>query len=96
LSGNKKSRLIIEDTIKRILINELEVDPNKVSDSISTTPLLGHGIGLDSIEALTLVMGLEEAFDIEIDDDELAVDLFESIGSLAKYLREKTSGRDSL
>jgi acyl carrier protein len=71
---------------------ELEVDPAIVSNSDSTTPLLGHGIGLDSMEALTLAMGLEAELDIEIADDELTAEIFENIGTLAEYLLRKTSG----
>jgi acyl carrier protein len=91
-SVKDKKRPEIEDTIRRILITELEVDPAIVSNSDSTTPLLGHGIGLDSMEALTLAMGLEAELDIEIADDELTAEIFENIGTLAEYLLRKTSG----
>ena len=42
----------IEEEIKQILISELEVSPVILANSNSTTPLLGRGIGLDSIETL--------------------------------------------
>ncbi len=81
----------IEETIKHLLISQLEIHPTLVAESDSTTPLLGRGIGLDSMETLTLVAGLEEAFQIHIDDEELSVDLFQNIGTLAAYVLQKTA-----
>jgi hypothetical protein len=40
--------------IKELLAGELEVDPVMLSDADAGTPLLGLGVGLDSIEALRL------------------------------------------
>ena len=79
----------IEETIKRILIFELEVSPAIVSACDSSTPLLGRGIGLDSVETLTLVAGIEKEFNIQIDDADLTVDLFRNIGTLTRYVAER-------
>jgi len=87
----QNSRLEIEERIKQILISELEVNPAILAKSNSTTPLLGRGIGIDSIETLSLVAGIEEAFDIQIDDEDLTVNLFKNIATLAEYVLKKTS-----
>ncbi len=79
----------IEATLKAILISQLDVPAAVVTECTPTTPLLGCGIGLDSIEALTLILGLEEAFDIEIEDSDLTSDLFSSLGDLIAYLRAR-------
>ncbi len=86
----------IEATLKAILISQLDVPPAAVAECTPTTPLLGRGIGLDSIEALTLVLGLEEAFDIEIDDSELTVGLFSSLGNLIAYVQARIAERESI
>lgn len=78
-----------EQKIKQILISDLEIEPNMLAGCDSTTPLLGRGIGLDSVETLTLVAGIEREFDIQIDDDELTADLFQNIGSLVEYVLKK-------
>jgi acyl carrier protein len=83
----------IEAKIKKILTAELAVDPATLANSNSSTPLLGRGIGLDSIETLALVAGIEEGFDIQIEDNDLTVDLFKDIGTLAAYVLRKTSER---
>jgi acyl carrier protein len=87
------TRLEIEKIIKQILVSRLEVNPELISTSSSDTPLLGRGIGLDSMETLTLVAAIEKEFDIEIADDDLTVDLFKSIGSLAEYILQRNGVR---
>ncbi len=86
----KKNRSEIESKIKEILISELEVNPAIITDSSSDTPLLGRGVGLDSMETLSLVAAVEREFDIEVADDDLTVELFKSIGTLADYIMKKT------
>jgi len=80
----------IEEKIKNILVSELDVNPATIADCNSDTPLLGRGIGLDSMETLSLVAGIEKEFDIEIPDDDLTVELFRSIGTLAEYIIKKS------
>ena len=84
------SREQIEEAIKGILVAELELDPGTYGANSSTTPLLGRGIGLDSIDALTLVAALEKQFDIEVEDSDLTVGLFKTIRTLAEYVLRKT------
>jgi len=94
----KTSVLAVEERIRRILLARLEVDPSVVAASASDTPLLGRGIGLDSIEALALVAELEEEFAIRVEDEELRLELFESLRTLAQYvldrLRHRVAGSD--
>jgi acyl carrier protein len=89
------ARLAIEERIKHILISELGVSSNILAASDSNTPLLGRGIGLDSMETLVLVAGIEKEFDIQVDDADLTVDLFRTIGNLAEYVLQKTAGHNN-
>lgn len=82
-------RLKIEQKIKQILISKLEVSSDMLATSNSNTPLLGRGIGLDSMETLALVAGIEKEFDIEIGDEDLTADLFKTMGALAEYVSQK-------
>ena len=76
----------IEAQIKRLLVSELKVNPALLENTDPTMPLLGRGIGLDSVEAMALLVSLEEEFGLAIPDDDLTVDLFESLGTLADYI----------
>ncbi|KPL19761.1 MAG: hypothetical protein AMJ93_13005 [Anaerolineae bacterium SM23_84] len=79
----------IEEKIKHILVSRLEIEPSTVAACDSHAPLVGRGIGLDSVEALALIVGVEEAFDFEIPDEDLTVDLLSSISSLAEYVCQR-------
>ena len=78
-----------EEKIKQILISELEIKPSLLAEYNSSTPLLGRGIGLDSVETLTLVAGIEKEFDIQIDDADLTAELFKSLRTLTEYVLQK-------
>lgn len=90
---NHITRELIQGTIQRLLVEELEGDPAVIDKADAGTALLGRGIGLDSIEALRLGLGLEHAFDIRIPDQDLTVDLFASLGALTEYVYQKVNER---
>jgi acyl carrier protein len=81
----------IDAKIRSILLSELRVNAATLAQSDSGTPLIGRGIGLDSVEALALVVALEEAFDIEIPDSDMNIHLFQNIGSLTQYVQKRLS-----
>lgn len=59
------------------------------------TGLLGRGIGLDSIEVLSVVAALEEEFDITIDDSELEVRHFATVGAVLHLILPKLFSRQN-
>ena len=46
----------IEERIKQLLGSELKVNASVIATSTSRTPLLGRGVGLDSVETMALVL----------------------------------------
>ena len=84
-----KSAVDIEERIKAILVRELEIETSVVDGVDANTPLLGRGIGLDSMETLTLVTGIEQEFGVQVEDDELNAGLFETLGALTEYVARK-------
>ncbi|HIG54032.1 MAG TPA: acyl carrier protein [Candidatus Latescibacteria bacterium] len=75
--------------VKTLLVQVLQVDidPEDIADD---EPLFGDGLDADSMVALELVSAIEEAFGIEVTDDELRVELFESLRGLVEYVEGKT------
>lgn len=55
----------------------------------ASTPLFGGLPELDSFSVVELVLALEERFGIEIDEDEITGDVFETVGSLAAVVDAK-------
>ncbi|ABW67887.1 acyl carrier protein [Desulfosudis oleivorans] len=56
----------IEDKVKRILAERLEVDPSEIRPDAEFI----SDLGADSLDIVELLMSLEDEFDIEISDDE--------------------------
>lgn len=83
------TNLEIENRIKQLLVDDLQVDAALIETATADTPLLGRGIGLDSIEALRLTLGIENAFDISVPDADLNVELFSSLRALTDYVSNK-------
>lgn len=81
--------LSLEHDIKSMIITELkleDVQPDQIQD---TDPLFGEGLGLDSLDAVELVLLLQKHYKIEIKDMEEARDAFASIRALADYIRAR-------
>lgn len=56
----------IEDRVKKIVVEQLGVKEDEVSNAASFV----DDLGADSLDTVELVMALEEEFDIEIKDEE--------------------------
>jgi acyl carrier protein len=80
----------LEDDLRNILANEIGagVDAAALTDDFA---LIENHV-LDSMGIFQLVEMIEDRFEVEIADDELAPEHFESITSIAKLVRSKTSG----
>ena len=69
--------------VKELIVRrlKLEIDPASIQDD---APLFGEGLGLDSIDALELVLGLEQEFGIKVEDEEVGVKAFSSVNALVE------------
>lgn len=68
------------ETVKKAIVDELSIDPKKVTlDS-----KLKEDLGADSIDAVQIIMDLEDAFGIEIDEDNAGA--METVGDVVKYI----------
>lgn len=78
----------LEDRVKRLIVTrlKLEVDPASID---SDAPIFGGGLGLDSIDALELVLGIEQEFGVRIDDEEIGSAALASVAALADFLAER-------
>jgi len=77
------------DAIIRVIVDRINPDLDAATLS-SETCLVKEGLSLDSMAVLELVTGLEDELDIMIDESQLKIEVFEDIGSLARFLCEQT------
>lgn len=78
--------------IKAELINALHLDGMKPEDLDADAPLFGEGgIGLDSIDALEIIVMLEKNYGIRLSNVAEGKTIFKSIRSIAEYVKEHKS-----
>ena len=78
--------------IKAELINALHLDGMKPEDLDADAPLFGEGgIGLDSIDALEIIVMLEKNYGIRLSNVAEGKAIFKSIRSIAEYVKEHKS-----
>ncbi len=76
-------RLEITNKLKQMMINrlKLELDVNEIDND---APLFGAGLGLDSIDALEIFVGVEQEFSISLKQNQH--EIFRSINSIVDYI----------
>jgi acyl carrier protein len=78
----------LEQELKRLLIEVLNLEDVSVDDIDSEAPLFGDGLGLDSIDALELGVAIRKKYDVQMDaDSEVTREHFASIANLARFIQ---------
>lgn len=72
--------------LKQAIIEELNLEDIKPGDIDTKAPLFGDGLGLDSIDALEIIIILEKKYGIKIDKPAEAKEVFFSIETLANFV----------
>jgi acyl carrier protein len=77
-----------EARVREIIVNELGVEPEKVTDDASFV----EDLGADSLDTVELVMAFEEEFGIDIPDED--AEQMKTVGDAISYLKDKGAGGD--
>jgi len=75
--------------LKEIIVESLNLEgtsPDSIGDQ---EPLFGDGLGLDSVDALELVVALEKEYGIKIRSDEIDPQAFATVDSLSRFVAER-------
>jgi len=81
--------------LKELIIRTLRLEDVGPEDIVASEPLFGEGLGLDSIDALELVVAIEREYQVEIPDAEVGRRAFASINALAAFVLEKGAGQQA-
>lgn len=74
----------IEDKVKKVIAEKLDIDPSEVVPEAS----LIDDLGADSLAIVELIMSMEEEFDIEVSDED--AESLKTVKNAIDYIVEKT------
>ncbi|MCB9932483.1 MAG: acyl carrier protein [Planctomycetes bacterium] len=76
------------DELKTLIIEHLNLEDVDASKVDPDAPLFGEGLGLDSVDALELVMLMEKTYGARIESSEVGKQAFATLSSLARFVQE--------
>jgi acyl carrier protein len=76
------------EKVKLMIIDSLRIEGMSPDEIDSDAPLFGEGLGLDSIDALQLVVAMEKEFGVVVPDAVTGSTVFASVRSMAGYIGE--------
>ena len=82
----------VAQRLKEVIVEDLnleEVTPDEIHDD---DPLFGEGLGLDSLDAVELVVVVKRHFGVEIKDMSEGREAFASIKALTRFIEEHMQG----
>lgn len=83
----------LEERIKELIINSLELEDIYKDDIKDEEPLFGNGLGLDSIDALEIGMALKKEFNLNLSKNkEENKKYFYSVKTIADFIRTQQNG----
>ncbi len=81
----------LKEEIKTHLITQLNLEGMSPNDIVDDAPLFGEGLGLDSIDALEIIVMLDNFYGISLTSPEQGKEVFRSIDSLADFIQKQKS-----
>jgi acyl carrier protein len=85
--------MTLEDELKQLIIEGLNLDSETAQQLETDTALFGEGLGLDSLDAVELVVALQRKYGELIEGLETERDSLQSIKTLAEFIRERRESK---
>ncbi len=88
----------IKKDLKEILVRDLSLEDVTPGDIRDDEPLFGEGLGLDSLDAVEIVVLLQRNFGLEVKNMDQGREIFRSVSTLADFVydnRKEKGGRQA-
>lgn len=72
--------------LKKHIIEVLNLEDLQPEDIDNDAPLFGEGLGLDSIDALELIVMMEKVYGIRVKDSSAGKEIFKSVNTMAAFI----------
>ena len=72
--------------LKKHIIEVLNLEDLRPEDIDNDAPLFGEGLGLDSIDALELIVMMEKVYGIRVKDPSAGKEIFKSVNTMAAFI----------
>ena len=72
--------------LKKHIIEVLNLEDLQPEDIDNDAPLFGEGLGLDSIDALELIVMMEKVYGIRLKDPSAGKEIFKSVNTMAAFI----------
>lgn len=82
--------MVVLDEVKAVLKDVLQLG-TQADGLVEASPLLGAIPEFDSMAVVGVITALEERLGLEVDDDEISAEIFETVGSLCDFVAAKVA-----
>jgi len=85
---NERELAQIREKLKKLLVSQLSLEDVKPEEIKDDEVLFGEGLGLDSLDAVEIVVLLQRNFGLDVKDMNQGKKIFYSVDTLARYIYE--------
>jgi acyl carrier protein len=88
---NEEQRQSLRHEIKQLIIDTLKITHVKAEEVDNSAPLFGkdNPLGLDSIDAIEIILAVQQKYNVRIADQNLARVILDSTNSIAEFLEKE-------
>jgi acyl carrier protein len=80
---------VSNDRMKKLIVDSLHLEGLEPASIGDDAPLFGEGLGLDSVDALELVVAMEKEFGLKIEGHKMDKAVFTSVSSLTRFVQKQ-------
>ena len=80
----------VRTRLKELLVSHLALEDITPADIGDDEPLFGEGLGLDSLDAVEIVVVLQRHFGVNVKETEKGAELFRSVATLSAFIVENS------